>query len=74
MWVVCRDYTTYLNQIGYTTEETTDNHEPSWRSVPNSLIVIIQDGGGRHIEFRNSQYRGRVRATTARWLSGFMHL
>jgi len=24
----------------------------SWQSVPNSLIIRIQDGGGRHIEFR----------------------
>ena len=28
------------------------NRKPSWRNVPNSIIMKIQDGGGRHIEFR----------------------
>jgi len=28
--------------------------QPSWRNVPDSFIMKIQDGGGRHIEFRKT--------------------
>jgi len=32
--------------------ETSRNRQPLWRSMPNSLIVIIEEDGGRHSEFR----------------------
>ena len=28
------------------------NRQPSWRNVPNSLMVYIQYGCGRHTEFQ----------------------
>jgi len=32
--------------------QSSRNRQPSWRNLPNLLIQKIQDGGGRHIEFR----------------------
>jgi len=38
------------------------------------FIMKIQDGGGRHIEFRKMTISpGRLRATTARRLSAYMY-
>jgi len=32
--------------------QSSRNRQPSWQIVPNSLIMDIQDDGGRHIECR----------------------
>jgi len=34
------------------------SRQPSWRNVPNSRIVKVQDGGGRHIGFRKIYISG----------------
>jgi len=48
MCVDLSDYNRYLNQIWYRHKYHTNN-TPVW---PNSHKLKIQDGGGRHLEFR----------------------
>ena len=50
MCVDLSDYNIYLNQIWHRTQYHTIN-TPEW---PNSHKLKIQDGGGRHLEFRKN--------------------
>ena len=44
-----KDYKSYLTKFGI---ESSSAGLSTWRNVPNSLNVKIQDGDGCHIEFR----------------------
>ena len=50
MCVDLSDYNRYLNQIWYRTQ-IPHYQRPEW---PNSHKLKIQDGGGRHLEFRKN--------------------
>jgi len=50
MCVDLSDYNRYLNQIWYITQIPHYQHT-EW---PNSHKLKIQDGGGRHLEFRKN--------------------
>jgi len=55
------DYNRYLNEIWYRTQIHTAN-TPEW---PNSHKLKIQNGGGRHLEFRkNVNYFGLDKDTS----------
>ena len=51
MCVDLSDYNRYLNQIWYKTQIPHYTNTLEW---PNSYKLKIQDGGGRHLEFRKN--------------------